>query len=194
LTGFVVGRSVAGEVADQGATLRLDELDRRILRAFRFGARLSNAEIARQVEVSEGTVRRRISALHEAGVLRFVAIADPRTMGFHLYTLIGIKADGDKIARIAQQLAELPEVPYAAIAMGSYDIWITALLPSPDDWLEFRARLAEIDGIRDVESFQVTRVLKQNFDWVVPEDTVVGAGVASPDGAKGGKQNGSPAR
>lgn len=159
---------------DDPVRLQLDDVDRQILQAFRFGARLSNAEIARQVDVSEGTIRRRIAALAEAGVLKFVTITDPKTLGFNLYTLIGIKADGDKVAGIAQELAEFPQVPYAAISMGSFDIWIGALFRSTDEWLEFRGRLAKIEGIRDTETFQITRVLKQNFDWVVPDESLFG--------------------
>lgn len=169
---------------------RLDELDLRILRAFRFGARLSNSEIARQVEVSEGTVRRRIAALQDVGVLKFVAITDPKNLGFNLNVLIGIKADGDKVLDIAQRLAELPEVPYTAISMGSFDIWVTALLPSTDAWFEFRSRLAKVEGIRETETFHVTRVLKQNFDWVVPDEPVSEDAAWAPHAVKGGS-NGS---
>jgi Lrp/AsnC family transcriptional regulator for asnA, asnC and gidA len=165
-------------MAEHVSPLRLDELDLRILRAFRFGARLGNAEIARQVEVSEGTVRRRIAALEELGVLKFVAITDPRTLGFNLNVLIGIKADGDKVVAIAEEIANLPEVPYSAISMGAFDIFVTALLPSTDAWLEFRSRLAQIEGIRSTETFQVTRVVKQNFDWVVPDEDVIDDGDA----------------
>jgi Lrp/AsnC family transcriptional regulator, regulator for asnA, asnC and gidA len=171
--------------------MRLDELDLKILRAFRFGARLSNSEIARQVEVSEGTVRRRIAALEELGVLKFVAITDPRNLGFNLNVLIGIRAEGDKVQEVAQQLAEFPEVPYTAISMGSFDIWVTALLPSTDAWFEFRSRIAKIDGIRETETFNVTRVLKQNFDSVVPEGAVDDDGAWTPHAVKGGT-NGSP--
>jgi Lrp/AsnC family transcriptional regulator, regulator for asnA, asnC and gidA len=174
-------------MTDRPDPLRLDEIDRKILRSFRFGGRMSNAEIARLVGTSEGTVRRRLAALREAGVLKFIAITDPRTVGFNLYTLIGIKADGDKVSEIAQQLAELPEVPYAAISMGSFDIWVGALFPSTDEWLEFRSKLAKINGIRDTETFQITRVLKQNFDWVVPDEGVDDGLLAPP--AKGENGN-----
>ena len=165
--------------------LRLDEIDLKILRAFRFGARLSNSEIARQVDVSEGTVRRRIAALQELGVLKFVAITDPKNLGFGLNVLIGIKADGDKVLDIAQQLAELPEVPYTAVSMGSFDILVTALLPSTDAWFEFRSRLAKVDGIRETETFHVTRVLKQNFDWVLPEEHLSEDPAWTPQAVKG---------
>lgn len=131
---------------------------------------MSNSEIARQVDVSEGTVRRRIAALEELGALKFVAITEPKNLGFNLNVLIGVKADGDKVLAIAEQLAEMPEVPYTAISMGSFDIWVTALLPSTEAWLEFRSRLTKIEGVRATETFHVTRVLKQNFDWV-PADS-----------------------
>jgi Lrp/AsnC family transcriptional regulator for asnA, asnC and gidA len=162
-------------VADAQA-VRLDDLDLEILRAFRFGGRASNSEIARQVGVSEGTVRRRIAALEQLDVLRFVAITDPKTLGLNLNALIGIRADGDKVMAIARQLAELPEVPYVSLSIGSFDIWITALLPSADAWLDFRGRIAQIDGIRSTETFQVTRVIKQNFDSVVTEAVRIGDG------------------
>jgi Lrp/AsnC family transcriptional regulator for asnA, asnC and gidA len=94
----------------------------------------------------------------------------------NLNALIGIRADGDKVMAIARQLAELPEVPYVSLSIGSFDIWITALLPSADAWLDFRGRIAQIDGIRSTETFQVTRVIKQNFDSVVTEAVRIGDG------------------
>jgi Lrp/AsnC family transcriptional regulator for asnA, asnC and gidA len=151
----------------------IDDVDRRIIRAFRFGGRLSNAEIAREVQVSEGTVRRRLAQLTETGVLKFVAITSPRTLGLHVDTLIGITADGDKVHQVAVELAAMPEVRYAGISMGSVDIWIGALFPSVDAWLEFRKRVAQVDGIQKAETFQITRVLKRNFDWVVPQNELV---------------------
>jgi Lrp/AsnC family transcriptional regulator for asnA, asnC and gidA len=190
LTVFVSRRRFSDEVVPPAQSARLDELDLKILRAFRFGARLSNAEIARQIDVSEGTVRRRIATLQEMGALKFVAITDPRNLGFNLNVLIGIKAAGDKVLDIAQQLAELPEVPYTAVSMGGFDIWITALLPSTDAWFEFRSRLAKIAGIRETETFHVTRVLKQNFDWVVPDEALSEDASWTPHPVKGGT-NGS---
>jgi Lrp/AsnC family transcriptional regulator, regulator for asnA, asnC and gidA len=173
-------------MAELGASLKLDELDLKILRAFRFGGRVSNSEIARQVEVSEGTVRRRLANLEQVGVLKFVAITDPQTLGFGVNVIIGIKADGDKIQSVAEQLAAFPEVPYTAISMGSLDVWVTALLPSIDAWLDLRRRIAQIDGIRSTESHRVARVLKQNFDWVLPDESLIGADGSESVVARGG--------
>lgn len=149
----------------------LDGVDRQIIQAFRFGGRLTNAQVAREVGVSEGTVRRRINLLEEAGVLSFVAITDPRKIGLLVDTLIGVTTDSDKVHEVAEGLALLPEVRYVGIAMGTFDIWVGALFPSVDDWMEFRAtRLAQMPGIRRAETFQITKVLKRTYDWVTPDD------------------------
>lgn len=160
-------------------TLRLDELDRRILRAVRFNGRLSNAEVARQVDVSEGTVRRRIASLQDAHLLRFVAISDPRVLGSYLDAQIGIKADGDAVLQLARELAGHPELSFVATTMGSYDIWLGAPFSSADAWLEFRTELGSMPGIRETETFVNARNLKQNFDhWDVSDERHMGGGAA----------------
>jgi Lrp/AsnC family transcriptional regulator, regulator for asnA, asnC and gidA len=153
-----------------GPVSDLDTVDRQIIQAFRFGGRLTNAQVAREVGVSEGTVRRRIELLVKAGVLNFVAITDPRKIGLMVDTLIGISTNVDRIDEIAEELAEMPEVRYVGIAMGAFDIWVGALFPTVEDWMEFRStRLAQVKGIRRTETFQITKVLKRTYDWVTPD-------------------------
>jgi Lrp/AsnC family transcriptional regulator, regulator for asnA, asnC and gidA len=148
----------------------LDSVDRQIIQAFRFGGRLTNAQVARELGISEGTVRRRIELLVTAGVLNFVAVTDPRKIGLMVDTLIGISTDVDKMHVVAEELAAMPEVRYVGIAMGAFDIWVGALFPTVDDWMDFRSnRLAQIKGIRRTETFQITKVLKRTYDWVTPD-------------------------
>jgi Lrp/AsnC family transcriptional regulator for asnA, asnC and gidA len=158
----------------------LDTIDLQIIQAFRLGGRVTNAQVAREVGVSEGTVRRRIATLEEAGVLSFVAVTDPRKIGLLVDTLIGINTDVDKVQAVAEELARMPEVRYVGMAMGAFDIWVGALFPSVDAWMDFRNdRLARMKGIRRTETFQMTRILKRTYDWVTPD----GAG-PSPRSAK----------
>lgn len=148
----------------------LDSVDRQIIQAFRFGGRLTNAQVARELGISEGTVRRRIELLVKAGVLNFVAVTDPRKIGLMVDTLIGISTDVDKMHEVAEELAEMPEIRYVGVAMGAFDIWVGALFPTVDDWMDFRStRLAQIKGIRRTETFQITKVLKRTYDWVTPD-------------------------
>jgi Lrp/AsnC family transcriptional regulator for asnA, asnC and gidA len=148
---------------------RLDDVDRKIIRAFRVGARLSNSEIAREVQVSEATVRRRIAALAEADVLRFVAILDPAMIGLGIDTLTGLQVEATKVDDVAEEIAGFEEVRYTGISMGSFDVWVDALFPSTEAWAAFRKKLGAIEGVTRVETFLITRVLKSNWDWVLPD-------------------------
>jgi len=52
----------------------MDELDRRIVRLLQVDGRASNAKIAREVGVSEGTVRRRLRHLIQGDVIKVIAV------------------------------------------------------------------------------------------------------------------------
>ncbi|HAJ00941.1 MAG TPA: Lrp/AsnC family transcriptional regulator, partial [Dehalococcoidia bacterium] len=52
----------------------MDELDRRIISLLQMDGRASNAKIAREVGVSEGTVRRRLRRLIQEDVVKVIAV------------------------------------------------------------------------------------------------------------------------
>ena len=59
----------------------MDELDRKIISLLERNGRASNARIARDVGVSEGTVRRRLKRLISEKIINVVALPDPRKLG-----------------------------------------------------------------------------------------------------------------
>ena len=52
----------------------MDELDRKIIGLLQMDGRASNAKIAREVGVSEGTVRRRLRRLIQEDVVKVIAV------------------------------------------------------------------------------------------------------------------------
>ena len=52
----------------------MDELDRKIIALLQLDGRASNAKIAREVSVSEGTVRRRLRRLVNDDVVKIIAV------------------------------------------------------------------------------------------------------------------------
>ena len=71
------------------------ELDRQIIRILQSDGRASNAKIAREVGVSEGTVRRRLRHLVQEDVIKVIAVPNLEQMGYGTAALIGI-ADGPR--------------------------------------------------------------------------------------------------
>ena len=84
----------------------MDKLDGKIIEILQSDGRASNAGIARQVRVSEGTVRRRLKRLIHEEYIQVVALPDPAKMGLHSEALVGIQVDQDRVDRVADDLAD----------------------------------------------------------------------------------------
>ncbi len=134
-----------------GAT---DDLDRKIIERLQSDGRASHADMARQLEVSEGTVRRRLTALLQSRIIRVVAIAEPEQLGFHTSAFIGLQVDPSRIETVAERLAELPETEHVAIITGAYDILIWVNLPSAEALADFlHHRVGTVEGVRQTQTF-----------------------------------------
>ena len=87
----------------------MDELDRNIISILERNGRASNARIARDVGVSEGTVRRRLKRLINEQIINVIALPDPRKLGYNSEALIGVQVDPDKVDEVFGSLTNMPE-------------------------------------------------------------------------------------
>ena len=146
----------------------MDELDRKIIGLLQVNGRASNARVAREVGVSEGTVRRRLRRLVQDEVIRVVAVPDPEKMGFNTVSLIGVQADPDKQDDVATRLAELPETQYVALTTGSFDIFIWVALASAEELGVFlRTKVGATNGVRRTETFVNLSIRKKGYGIVI---------------------------
>ncbi len=146
----------------------MDDLDRKIIELLQVNGRASNARVARDVGVSEGTVRRRLRRLIQDEIVRVVAVPDPEKMGFNTVALIGVQADPDKQDEVATRLAELPETQYVAITTGSFDIFIWVALASAEELGVFlRRKVGPTPGVRRTETFVNLAIRKKGYGIVI---------------------------
>ena len=142
----------------------MDELDRKIIQILQENGRASNARIARDVGVSEGTVRRRLQALLQEGIIKVVALPDPEVLGYNTEALVGIQVDPDKIDEVARQLAGLRESAWVSVTTGSFDIFSWVTLPSSEELGNFlKSEVGTIPGVRRTETFVSLMVRKRNY-------------------------------
>ncbi len=142
----------------------MDELDRKIIQILQVNGRASNARIARDVGVSEGTVRRRLQSLLQEGIIKVVALPDPEVLGYNTEALVGIQVDPDKIDEVARQLAALKESSWVSVTTGSFDIFCWVTLPSSEDLGNFlKSEVGTISGVRRTETFVSLMVRKRNY-------------------------------
>jgi len=146
----------------------LDTLDHQIIAILQENARLTNAEVAAQIGSSEPTVRRRVDRLLRQGVIKIVAVAPPFQLGYNIIAILGIQIDHSDLAQIQDALLAMPEIRFAGVTLGSYDVVAEAWFHSNEDLLAFlHERLSPIPGIQRIESLQVAKMIKYTYDWCV---------------------------
>ncbi len=142
----------------------MDELDRKIIGLLERNGRASNAKIARDVGVSEGTVRRRLKRLVSDHIINVIALPDPRKLGYESEALIGIQVDPDKIDQVANKVAELDSTRWVAVTTGTYDVFAWATLPNAEALGAFlREKVGTIQGVRRTETFVNLAVKKREY-------------------------------
>ncbi len=142
----------------------MDELDRKIIALLERNGRASNARIARDVGVSEGTVRRRLKRLVHDKIINVIALPDPRKLGYESEALIGIQVDPDKIDQVANKVAELESTRWVAVTTGTYDVFAWATLPNAEELGRFlREKVGTIQGVRRTETFVNLAVKKREY-------------------------------
>jgi len=106
----------------------IDKLDMKILQLLEKDASLPYTEIARRLKLNESTVRKRVAALKQKGVIRkFTVVIEPSKIGFNTVAIIGVDVDPPTLLEVAQKLCEIPETRYVATSTGDHmimtEIW-----------------------------------------------------------------------
>ncbi|MEM3579190.1 MAG: Lrp/AsnC family transcriptional regulator [Candidatus Bathyarchaeia archaeon] len=106
----------------------MDEVDQKILKLLQEDARLPFLEIAKKLKLSESTIRKRIQALKERGVIkRFTVEIDPAKIGLNTVAIVGIDVDPPKLLEVSQKLCEFKEIRCVATSTGDHmimtEIW-----------------------------------------------------------------------
>lgn len=167
---------------------RLDSVDKRIISLLQRDGRTPNAQIARELQISEGTVRRRIDALIANGVIKVTAVTNPFKIGLNTLVLIHLNVQPKKLKTVSERLIEMPEVRYVSLSTGEHDIMVEALFPSNAELLTFiRDRLSLIPGVTRIETNIQLQILKRSYEWHMPDGAVFNEKKASPLAKKGGE-------
>lgn len=91
---------------------QLDETDLQILAIMQSNARISNADLAREVNLAPSAVLERVKKLETKNILvKYNATIDPHAIGQKLLAFVFIKSKESSFnSKTAQALAKIPEV------------------------------------------------------------------------------------
>lgn len=144
----------------------MDAVDRKILAVLQEDGRISNADLADRVRLTQSPCLRRVRRLEEAGVIRgYAAQVDPESLGFGFQVFVSVSMqaeDQGAIATFEQQLGELVEVLEAYRLFGEPDYLLRVGCKDIESYERFYSeRLTAIPGVRSVTSHMVMKKVKE---------------------------------
>ncbi len=131
-----------------------DKIDDQIIQILQANARHSSQEIARQLNISPATIRRRINKLIKEGEIKIVALTRLDRINLPLFCIIALEVANEDIAVALQQLETRDEITWLSSTTGRFDVFAIAHFENTDELNHFLQKvLANIKGMKDSETF-----------------------------------------
>jgi DNA-binding Lrp family transcriptional regulator len=140
----------------------LDETDKRIIEILIENSRMSYADIARKLGISEATVFKRIKKLKDEGVIdSFTLQLDPNKVGRNVSLSMGLTVNPVLLEEIAKKLSNLDEVSEVFITVGEHNIIAHALLEDNDAFNDFLMnKIYKLEGITKIDTNIILKKMK----------------------------------
>jgi Lrp/AsnC family transcriptional regulator for asnA, asnC and gidA len=144
----------------------LDETDRAIVNYLQYDGRMPFTEIAAELDLSEGAIRRRVKQMIDTGVLQIVGIVEPQLLEWNAAGMIGVNVQSGQIEEAAQRIAQFPEVTYLFMASGGFDLFVEAYCRDRQHFVSFLSdKLQKVPGVERTETFMILKMYKLSYRW-----------------------------
>jgi Lrp/AsnC family transcriptional regulator, regulator for asnA, asnC and gidA len=132
-----------------------DEIDRKIILELQEDARKQFKIIAKKLNVSEGTIKNRVTRLKNRGILKLEARVDPFALSNKISVLVGVNLKERDHETKIKEIEKIPAVTAVWNATGRFDLFFEIMVDSLNSLNDvlFRNNLKEIGGVRYTETF-----------------------------------------
>lgn len=128
---------------------QLDVIDKKILDFLVKNTRMPFTEIAKQMDVSAGTIHVRVKKMEDAGIILGSSLnIDYSKLNYHFTAFIGILlTKSNRTQDVLKQLTTIPNVIEASVISGKYNIFCKVKARNTED---AKSIIYQIDDIQDV--------------------------------------------
>ncbi len=146
--------------------VKLDRIDRRILRDLQDNGRMTNVDLANRVGISAPPCLRRVRALEQADFIRgYHADINPEALGFTvtIFAFVGLssQAEADLVA-FEEMVNQWPEVRECHMLSGETDFLLKIVARDWDSFQKFlTTRLTPAPNVSHVKTALAFRTKKQ---------------------------------
>jgi Lrp/AsnC family transcriptional regulator for asnA, asnC and gidA len=144
----------------------LDQVDCQMIELLQKDGRISNTDLAKEIGISEATVRTRLNRLINEEYIQIVAVSNPIKLGFKIVGNIRIHVEIKKMENIIRELKNLRPLWFIVQTTGGTGIDTEFVVKSLDELNELIfEKINKIDGIVRTETTLFLKYLKRHYDW-----------------------------
>jgi Lrp/AsnC family transcriptional regulator for asnA, asnC and gidA len=155
----------ARSIAPMAEQFTIEKIDADILRLLQADGRRPFREIARELGISEGTVRTRVKRMQGSEALRFLAMVDPSALGHTVLFTVMVNLAAGFHDSVVEQLVAFPQIGYVATTFGRWDLILEVLAHSNEEaWSFITHQVRPLEGVEAVEPMPLLKVHKYKYE------------------------------
>jgi len=144
----------------------MDDKDRQIIRALQRNSRMTNQDLAAEVNLSPSPCLRRVKLLEQSGALKgYTADIDAEAYGLPVTVFVRVRLTGhteNVVQQFEKQISRVEQVLECFVMTGTSDYLLRVVVADLADYENFvRKRLHPIGGIGSIDSSFVYGVVKK---------------------------------
>ena len=145
----------------------LDRIDLSILRQLQLDGRLTNAEVAKAVNVSPATCHRRMQSLMDEGhISRVTGLVNPASVELGTLVMVGVVLDRstpESFAAFEKAVSDMKELLDCHLVAGDFDYLLKIRVRDMNGFNKMHSKmLIALPGVRQIRSFFVLKEIKEN--------------------------------
>ena len=145
--------------------IEIDATDARILTVLQKRGRISNADLAEEVNLSASACHRRVQQLERAGIIRdYVALLDPKKLGRPTVVFVEITLSGqadEVLEAFEREVSRIPDVLECHLMAGTADYLLKVVAEDTEDFARIhRKKLARLPEVAQMHSSFALRIVR----------------------------------
>ncbi len=133
----------------------LTAADRALIALLQIDGRAPFTKIARELDITEKTARRRVQDLLARDVIQITTVADPRLLGYGAFAAVALRIDMTRsTAEIASELAAISAVDYVLVTTGRYHVVVELICRDLAELTDIvNRKIVGMPGLADYEIY-----------------------------------------
>lgn len=142
--------------------ITLDRVDHKILQTLLQNGRASFSTIAKEVNLTDVAIKKRVDRLTRRGILSSVtADLNLRALGYENPVYVQMRTDLSKHKDVVKRLKETDHIIELQHVLGEYNLLAKLIVPDLVSAEKFIERLGTLDGVLDIKTLVILSELKR---------------------------------